>query len=80
MNMSTQEVSNAAQEMIEGNKLIFRNIAGLQESSGTMKTSMDEMSIGARKINESGEGLSEIANKVQDSISEIGEQINQFTV
>ena len=80
MNMSTQEVSNAAQEMIEGNKLIFRNIAGLQDSSGSMKSSMDEMAIGARRINDSGEELSEIVNKVKDSITEIGEQINQFTV
>ena len=80
MNISTQEVSNAAQEMIEGNKLIFSNIAGLQDSSRTMKTSMDEMSIGAKRINDSGEELSEIANKVKDSITEIGEQINQFTV
>ena len=80
MNMSTNEVSNAAQEMIEGNKLIFRNIAGLQDSSGTMKTSMDEMATGAKRINESGEELSEIVNKVKDSIAEIGEQIDQFTV
>ena len=80
MNMSTQEVSNAAQEMIEGNKLIFRNIAGLQDSSGSMKSSMDEMAVGARRINDSGEELSEIVNKVKDSIAEIGEQINQFTV
>ena len=80
MNMSTTEVSNAAEEMIEGNKLIFRNIAGLQESSGAMKTSMDEMSIGAKRINESGEDLSSIANRVKDSITEIGEQIDQFTV
>ncbi len=80
MNMSTHEVSNAAQEMIEGNKLIFRNIAGLQESSGAMKSSMDEMAVGAERINGSGEELSEIVNKVKDSITEIGEQINQFTV
>ena len=80
MNMSTNEVSNAAQEMKEGNKLIFRNIAGLQESSGTMKTSMDEMSVGARRISESGEELSEIVNRVKDSITEIGQQIDQFTV
>ncbi len=80
MNVSTTEVSNAAQEMIEGNKLIFQNIAGLQESSGTMKISMDEMATGAKRINESGEELSEIVNRVKDSINEIGEQINQFTV
>ena len=80
MNMSTTEVSNAAQEMIEGNKLIFRNIAGLQESSGTMKTSMDEMAAGAKRINETGEQLSEIVSSVKDSITEIGSQIDQFTV
>ena len=80
MNSSTSEVSHAAQEMIEGNKLIFRNIAALQDTSSTMKTSMEEMSAGARRINESGADLSLIANKVKDSIIEIGGQINQFTV
>ena len=80
MNMSTTEVSNAAQEMIEGNKLIFRNIAGLQDSSGAMKTSMDEMSEGAKRIHESGEELSQNALMVKDSITEIGGQIDQFTV
>ena len=80
MNMSTSEVSNSAQEMIEGNKLIFRNIASLQESSSVMKNSMDEMSAGARKINESGAELSQISDEMKDSITDIGEQIGQFTV
>ncbi|MCR4949435.1 MAG: methyl-accepting chemotaxis protein [Treponema sp.] len=80
MNESTSEVRNSAQEMIEGNKLIFRNIANLQDSSSTMKTSMDEMSVGARKINESGSDLSHIADKMKDSITDIGGQIDQFTV
>ena len=80
MNASTSEVSSSAQEMIEGNKLIFRNIAGLQESSGMMKTSMDEMSVGATKINENGSELSEIAKEMKDSIADIDDQIDQFTV
>ena len=80
MNESTSEVRNSAQEMIEGNKLIFRNIADLQNSSGVMKSSMDEMSIGARKINESGAELSQIADKMKNSITDIGGQIDQFTV
>ena len=80
MNESTSEVRNSAQEMIEGNKLIFRNIADLQDSASTMKTSMDEMSVGARKINESGSDLSNIAEKMKDSITDIGGQIDQFTV
>ncbi len=66
--------------MIEGNKLIFKNIADLQESSGVMKTTMDEMTAGVKKINESGSDLSNIADKMKNSISDIGEQINQFTV
>ena len=78
--MSTTEVRNSAQEMIEGNKLIFRNIDDLQESSSLMKTTMDEMSTGARKINESGTELSEISDKMKDSINDIGGQIDQFTV
>ena len=80
MNESTSEVRNSAQEMIEGNKLIFKNIADLQDSSGVMKSSMDEMSIGARKINESGSELSQISEQMKDSITDIGGQIDQFTV
>lgn len=37
----------------------------------SMKTSMDEMATGAKRINESGEELSEIVNRVKDSINEI---------
>jgi methyl-accepting chemotaxis protein len=78
--MSTSEVSTSAQEMIEGNKLIFNNIASLQDSSNTMKDSMEEMSLGAEKINESGKQLSSISEKMKDSITDMGEQIDQFTV
>ena len=80
MNMSTSEVRNSAQEMIEGNKLIFRNIADLQESSTVMKTSMDEMAAGAKRIDQSGAELSDITDKMKNSISDIGSQIDQFTV
>lgn len=38
------------------------------------------MSIGARKINETGSALSGIAGKMSESISGIGEQIDQFRV
>ena len=80
MNLNTSEVSSSAKEMIEGNKLIFKNIADLQDSSDVMKTSMDEMSVDAKKINESGSELSQIADKMKDSITDIGGQIDQFTV
>ena len=41
---------------------------------------MEEMSIGAKKINETGAALSEIAGKMQGSINQIGTQIDQFKV
>ena len=41
---------------------------------------MEEMAIGARKINETGSALSGIAGKMSDSISDIGAQIDQFKV
>ena len=52
----------------------------LSESTEMMNTSMEEMSVGARKINETGAALSEIASKMQDSITHIGTQIDQFKV
>ena len=41
---------------------------------------MDEMSIGATKINEAGAALTEISKKVHDSITEMDEQIDKFKV
>lgn len=41
---------------------------------------MDEMSVGAKKINETNTVLSDVANKMKDSIQTIGNQIDQFKV
>ena len=41
---------------------------------------MDEMAVGAKKISESGSELSLISEKMKDSINDMREQINQFTV
>lgn len=60
--------------------IVNGSTALIAESSATMKTSMDEMSIGARRISESGTELSEISEKMKDSITDMGEQIDQFTV
>jgi len=38
------------------------------------------MSTGARKINETGAALSEISQKMQESINMIGGEINQFKI
>ncbi|MBP5283563.1 MAG: methyl-accepting chemotaxis protein, partial [Treponema sp.] len=67
-------------EMQEGNKMILSEVHHLQDVTISMKSSMDEMSVGARKINETGVVLTEVATKVRDSIDRIGEQIDEFRV
>ncbi len=64
--------------MSAGNKQILDEARELQVSPLVMKNSMDEMSIGAEKINGTGAALTEIAGKMKNSIEQIGSQINQF--
>lgn len=45
-----------------------------------MKTGMDEMSVGATQINRTGSALTNIAEQMKSSISQIGEQVDQFKV
>lgn len=45
-----------------------------------MKNSVAEMQIGAEEINKTGAMLTEISTQVRQSISVIGEQINEFKV
>ena len=80
MNDSTMEVRTASSEMAEGNKQILSEVRNLQNATGIMLTSMDEMKVGARKINETGVALTDISKKMQDSIDEIGNEINLFQV
>ncbi|WP_294428136.1 methyl-accepting chemotaxis protein [uncultured Treponema sp.] len=80
MNDSTVEVRNASSEMAEGNQMILKEVQMLQNAAMTMTQGMEEMSIGARKINETGAALNGIASKMNESISEIGSQIDQFKV
>ncbi|MCR5724055.1 MAG: methyl-accepting chemotaxis protein [Treponema sp.] len=80
MNDSTVEVRTASAEMAEGNKMILAEVQHLQNATTAMKGSMEEMAIGARKINETGVTLNAISGKVQQSIVEIGTQVDQFKV
>jgi len=80
MNASTGDVTGAAKKMTESNKLVLNNITGLKESTLSMKDSMDVMSAGAQKVDSSGSGLAEISEKMKEAISEIAEQMSQFTV
>ncbi len=66
--------------MSEGNQMILREVSALQEFTRAMNGSMEEMSIGAEKINETASALTTIAADVKDSIDQIGGQIDQFKV
>jgi methyl-accepting chemotaxis protein len=60
--------------------MILSEVTNLQNATMAMNESMEEMSVGARKINETGATLSDISGKVKDSINQIGEQVDKFRV
>ena len=62
------------------NKQIVQDMAVLKETTEMMNNSMDEMEVGARKINETGSTLSEISSQVKNAINQIGAQIDLFKV
>ncbi len=80
MNDSTTEVKAASAEMTEGNKQILTEIHRLQEATDIMNGSISEMTSGAQKINETGSDLSSISKRVNTSILQIGNEIDQFKV
>ncbi len=46
----------------------------------SVNQSVDKMAAGAWKINETGSVLSRISSGMEKSITEIGEQVDQFSV
>jgi len=80
MNDTSNEVKVASAEMAEGNKAILGEIRNLQDSTFTIKDKMTEMSEGARKINDTGNALAGLTNQMEDSIQQIGNQVDQFRV
>ncbi len=80
MNNSTSEVRTSSYEMSEGNKAILAEIQKLQNATYTMKSGMDEMSVGATQINRTGTDLTNIARQMEDSITAIGKEVDQFKV
>lgn len=80
MNDSTIEVRNASREMSEGNKAILEEVRNLQDATSVMSGSMEEMGIGATKINESGVALTDICKKTHESIDRMNNHIDKFKV
>ena len=75
-----RQIKSAMEEQNEGSKAILAEVKALQDDTLSMKQGMDEMQIGAQKINETDAALSDISNMMTDSINEIGSQVDQFKV
>lgn len=80
MNSSTAEVTLAVQEMSEGTKAILQEVQSLQDTTLSVRSGMDEMKAGAEHITNSGKDLSSISEKMNNSINDIGSQVDQFKV
>ena len=59
---------------------ILEEVRNLQDATGIMQSSVEEMSHGAGKIKETGLALRSISEKMKSSIDEIGGQIDKFRV
>ena len=62
------------------NAQIVNDMSTLKENTELMNNSMNEMSYGARKINDTGASLSDVSALVKDSIKKIGDQVDLFKV
>ena len=60
--------------------MILKEVQALQDAASNMTQSMEEMSIGAKNINETGAALSEVSDQINSSIDKIGVQVDQFKV
>ena len=80
LNDNTAEVRGAAVEMSEGNKSILGEVRKLQDATDVIRGSMTEMTSGAKEINQCGSVLADISRKVNDSVRQIGSEIDLFKV
>ena len=80
MNESTNNVRTSSIEMAERNEKIMIEIDALKNITRKMDDHMSNMSDGASRISRSEESLSEISQKVKNSIDKIGSEIDLFKV
>ena len=80
MNSSQSDVHSASKDMEVKNSTVLREMHSLRESSALMQEGMDEMSSGAKNVDESGGKLLDISKDVHGAIGKIGSQIDLFKV
>ncbi len=80
MTDSTAEVRTASEEMQQGTKIILDDVAKLQDATGSMQDSMKAMENAVRKIHTTGGELNELSGRLNISVDDIGNQVDQFSV
>ncbi|MEE0998346.1 MAG: methyl-accepting chemotaxis protein [Treponemataceae bacterium] len=80
MNDSTDEVIQAVNEMSVGSKSILQEVHSLQNATFSVRESMEGVKLSAEEIKTTGQGLSDISNLMNNSINDIGSQVDQFQV
>ena len=78
MNESTNQVQNASQEITTASKAIINDVEILQNETKVMGQSMDEMGLSADKMQDAGLTLAGVSKAVEQSIEEIGKQVDLF--
>ncbi|WP_149554453.1 methyl-accepting chemotaxis protein [Treponema pectinovorum] len=80
MNISTFDVRNASSDMSDENAGILNQVKQLQEATEHIKASVNSMTDSANQINDNGQTLSAISEKMEKSIYQIASQIDLFNV
>jgi len=80
MNDSTEEVIQAVNEMSVGSKSILQEVQNLQNATYSVRETMDDVKLSAEDIKTIGQGLSDISILMNNSIGDIGSQVDQFQV
>ncbi|MCQ2248551.1 MAG: methyl-accepting chemotaxis protein [Treponema sp.] len=80
MSDATTDVQNSSSAIIKQQTEIAQKVSSLLESTSVISSSVDSMGTEAQEIEKTGNMLSEISSKMQNSISIIGEQIDEFKV
>ncbi len=71
-------VHTGADEMSRANEQILRVVAGLNEATVQMRSSMDEIVTGTREINSSVHSINEISGTNREMILDIGGLVDRF--
>lgn len=80
MSESTDKVLSASRDMAEGSSVILKDVDTLKTNTHTINSNVQEMDSGVTSISETKDALSRLSRKMDDAISQIGQEIGQFKV